>query len=73
LLQKPQIAFDSLSLTGASLKLDLDNENPNTFAMKIDGLEYTARLGDEDNKKTLVSHWAESEAPRLQTRKKTPA
>ncbi|MBC2712245.1 MAG: LEA type 2 family protein [Desulfosarcina sp.] len=40
------IKVDSISFTGASLKLALGMRNPNAFALKMDGLEYTARLGD---------------------------
>lgn len=40
------IAIDSLSFSGATLKLSLGMANANAFAMKMDGLEYTARLGD---------------------------
>lgn len=40
------VKIDSFSLTGAKLKLTLGLKNPNAFAMKMDGLEYTAQLGD---------------------------
>ncbi|WP_319524548.1 LEA type 2 family protein [uncultured Desulfosarcina sp.] len=40
------IKIDSFSLTGAKLKLTLGMKNPNAFAMKMDGLEYAAQLGD---------------------------
>lgn len=40
------IKIDSFSLTGAKLKLILGLKNPNTFALKMDGLEYAAQLGD---------------------------
>ena len=40
------INIDSFSLTGARLKLTLGLKNPNAFAMKMDGLEYAAQLGD---------------------------
>jgi len=40
------IAIDSLSFSGATLRLSLGMANANAFAMKMDGLEYTARLGD---------------------------
>jgi LEA14-like dessication related protein len=41
-----KIKIDSFSLTGARLKLTLGLKNPNAFAMKMDGLEYAAELGD---------------------------
>jgi len=40
------IKIDSLSLTGAALKMTLGLKNPNAFGLNMDGLEYTARLGD---------------------------
>ena len=40
-----RITVDRLSFTGASLKLALGMRNPNAFVMKMDGLEYAARLG----------------------------
>lgn len=39
------IKVDSLSFTGASLKLILSMQNPNAFDIKMDGLEYAARVG----------------------------
>lgn len=42
------IAIDSLSFSGASLKLSLGMANPNAFVLRMDGLEYAARLGDLD-------------------------
>jgi len=40
------IEIESFSLTGAKLKMTLELKNPNAFAMKMDGLEYAAQLGD---------------------------
>ena len=40
------IRIDSLSLSGAALRMTLGLKNPNAFGLKMDGLEYAARLGD---------------------------
>ncbi len=40
-----RITVDSLSFSGASLKLALGMRNPNAFVLKMDGLEYAARMG----------------------------
>ena len=40
-----RIRLDSLSFSGASLKMTLGLANPNAFGLKMDGLEYAARLG----------------------------
>ena len=47
----PDITVDSirmqqLSLSGARLQLVLGMKNPNAFGVAMDGLEYTARMGD---------------------------
>ena len=40
------IKIDSLSFGGAALKMTLGLKNPNAFGLKMDGMEYAARLGD---------------------------
>lgn len=40
------IKIDSLSFSGAALKMTLGLKNPNAFGLKMDGLEYAARLGN---------------------------
>jgi len=40
------IKIDSLSFNGAALKMTLGLKNPNAFGLKMDGLEYAARIGD---------------------------
>jgi LEA14-like dessication related protein len=41
-----RISVDRIAYAGASLTLVLGLQNPNAFAMNMDGLEYAARLGD---------------------------
>ena len=50
------IKVNSLSFTGASLKLSLGMKNTNAFAMKMDGLEYVAQLGNMELAKGVARH-----------------
>ena len=53
-----RIIVDRMAYTGASLRLVLAMQNPNAFAVQMDGLEYALRIGNLELAKGVARHEA---------------